>query len=165
MDFYFIEVLMTKERKLAIKMWEDIKQRILTDTIPRPNESFNLNKAIIAQEHGVSMDTSCNIRWASNCWFCQYVRRDYNRFGDFWEGTGKGKGLGEEGCNFCPLAKAHPQYDPSDAQRDCACILPGAPFNIICHIHSPKEERAAACDIIIKALKGEKIKIEVQEAT
>lgn len=149
---------MTKERKLAIKMWEDIKQRILTDTLPRPTESFYLNKMVIAKEHGVSWDNSCSIKWDNACWFCQYVRRDYKHFGDYWEDTGKG--LGEEGCNHCPLAKAHPQYDPSDAQHDCGCDLFGAPFYIVCSRYRSKEERAAACDIIIKALKGEKIEIE-----
>ena len=150
---------MTTERKLAIKMWEDIKQRILTDTLPRPNESFYLNKILIAKEHGVAWDNSCDIKWDNACWFCQYVRRDYRHFGDYWEGTGKG--LGEEGCNYCPLAKAHPRYDPSDAQHDCGCDLFASPFYVVCSKYRSKEERAAACDIIIKALKGEKIEIEV----
>lgn len=151
---------MTKERKLAIKMWEDIKQRILTDTLP--SQVFFTSKTIIAKEYDVSLDISCNIRWANICWFCQYVRRDYKHFGDYWEGTGKG--LGEEGCNFCPLAKAHPLYNPSDAHHDCGCTLFDSPYKIVISSFRPKEERAAACDIIIKALKGEKIEIEVQEA-
>ena len=152
---------MTKERKLAIKMWEDIKQRILTDTLPRRTESFYLNKMLIAKEYGVSWDNSCGIKWDNACWFCQYGRRDYKNVGDYWEGVGKGKGLGEEGCNLCPLAKAHPQYDPSDAQHDCGCELFGSPFYIVCSRYRSKEERAAACDLIIKALKGEPITIEV----
>jgi hypothetical protein len=155
MDFYFIEVLMTKERKIAIKIWEDIKQRILADNLP--SIAFFKSKRLITEAYGVSPG-----KWDSNCWFCQYVRRDYEHFWDYWEGTGKG--LGEEGCNFCPLAKAHPLYNPSDAQHDCGCMLPGAPYNIASNMFCPKEERAAACDKIIKALKGEKIEIAVQEA-
>lgn len=151
---------MTKERKLAVKIWEEIKQRILTDTLPAL--MLHTSKMLIAEAYGVSSDTSCSIRWDNACWFCQYVRRDYKHFGDFWEGTGKG--LGEEGCNFCPLAKAHPLYDSSDAQHDCGCNLFGSPYHIVCGIYRSKEERAAACDIIIKALKGEKITIEVEEA-
>ena len=155
---------MTKERKIAIKIWEDIKQRILADNLPSP--AFHHSKKLIAEAYAVSdvsFDTSCSISWDNVCWFCQYVRRDYKRFGDYWEGTGKGKGLGEEGCNFCPLAKAHPLYDPSDAQHDCGCLLPNSPYAIVCNFFSSKKERASACDIIIKALKGEKIEIEVQE--
>lgn len=151
---------MTKERKIAIKMWEEIKQRILTDTLP--SQMFYTSKTLIAEEYDVSSDTSCSIKWDNICWFCQYVRRDYKHFGDYWEGTGKG--LGEEGCNFCPLAKAHPWYDPSDAHHDCGCNLFGSPYRIASNLYRPKEERAAACDVIIKALKGEKIEIEVQEA-
>lgn len=150
---------MTKERKIAIKIWEEIKQRILTDTLP--SQMLHVSKVLIAREYDVSSDTSCSIRWDNVCWFCQYVRRDYKRFGDYQEGTGKG--LGEEGCNFCPLAKAHPLYDPSDASHDCGCFLHGSPYKIVSSIYRPKEERAAACDIIIKALKGEKIEIEAQE--
>lgn len=153
---------MTKERKIAIKMWEEIKQRILTDSLPCV--AFNQSKRLIAKAYGVSTpwEKVCSLQWDNTCWFCQYVRRDYGRFGDFWEGNGKG--LGEEGCNFCPLAKAHPQYDPSDARHDCGCMLPDAPYCVASNIFHSKEERAAACDTIIKALKGEKIEIEVQEA-
>ena len=150
---------MTKERKIAIEIWEDIKQRILTDTLP--NNVFFIAKRDIAREHGVSSNTSCGIEWDGDCWFCQYVRRGYNRFGDFWGGTGKG--LGEEGCNFCPLAKAHPLYNPSDAQHDCGCFLHGSPYRIVSNRYHTKAERAAACDLIIKALKGEPITIEAEE--
>ena len=152
---------MTKERKIAIKIWEDIKQGILNDTLTR--RMFSENKADIARKYGVSSYAPDCIRWDNDCWFCQYVRRDYKRFGDFWEGTGKAKGLGEEGCNLCPLAKAHPLYDPSDAEHDCGCMLPNSPYRIARNIFHTNEERAAACDLIIKALKGEPITIEAEE--
>lgn len=144
---------MTKERKIAIKIWEELKQRILTDTLDEKYGFIVSKQKVVLDEYGMY--------WVQNCWFCHYVRRNYNRFGDFWESTGKGKGLGEEGCNFCPLAKAHPLYNPSNAKSDCGCDLPGAPWKIVNNSYKTKEERAAACDIIIKALKGEKIEIEI----
>ena len=145
---------MTKERKIAIKIWEELKQMILDDTLP--SELFFVVKGKLASN-------KYNMSWTDSCWFCQYVRREYDRFGDFWEKTGKAKGLGEEGCNLCPLAKAHPAYNPSDAGKDCGCILAGAPWRIVSNNCRPKEERAAACDIIIKALKGEHIEIQAPE--
>ena len=45
----------------------------------------------------------------------------------------------------------------------CAKGLTPIPYKIVTNTYRPKEERAAACDLIIKALKGEKIKIEEQE--
>lgn len=144
---------MTKERKLAIKIWEDIKQRILAGEFDRVF-SFYMRKAEIVH-------TEYHIDWMDSCWFCQYVRRDYNRFGDYWEHTGKGKGLGEEGCNLCPLAKAHPKYNPSDAEQDCGCMLVGSPWHTLCKRHASRKKKAKACDLIIKALKGERISIDI----
>lgn len=145
---------MTKERKLAIKMWEDIKQRILDGRITD-------DVIITFYKHQIAIGYGAH--WKYDCWFCQYVRRDFARFGDFWEGTGKAKGLGDSGCNFCPLAKAHPDYNPSDIFRDCGCSLPRAPWDVISCKNYDKNEKAAACDIIIKALKGEPIVIKAPE--
>ena len=144
---------MTKERKIAIKVWEKIRDDLANNRIAQ-GTSFWVYKREIVRSFGIT-------HWSSACWLCQYVRRDYDSYGDFWEKTGKAKGLGEEGCNFCPLAKANPLYNPSDATCDCGCFLKGSPWTIVSNSLYTADERVAACNTIIRALKGEPITVKV----
>lgn len=55
---------MTKERKLAIEMWKDIRDmlsafdRMTMTSILEYKETF-------CKDHG--------LHWMNNCWFCQYI--------------------------------------------------------------------------------------------
>ena len=51
---------MTKERKLAIQMWQEIVDKC------RSGEHFNVArfKDVFCKKH--------NLNWLSNCYFCQY---------------------------------------------------------------------------------------------
>lgn len=148
---------MTKERKIAIKLWEDIKERIRTNSLPgNEYDAFFYRKQMLAKD-------VYNVDWENSCWFCQYMRRSTDQYRDINEEVNPGKGLGEEGCNLCPLAKAHPLYNPSDCGYDCGCDLPGAPWRIVGNTFKSDEERMDACDVIIQALKGEPVVIEAPE--
>ena len=54
---------MTKERKLAIKMWEEI-----VEELKKGDKSFNLVifKMLFCKNH--------NLDWENDCYFCQYCR-------------------------------------------------------------------------------------------
>lgn len=62
---------MTRERKLAIQMWEDIK-RLLPEWVkldPDDIVTFLRNyKERFCEQNG--------LRWLYNCWLCQYFRDD-----------------------------------------------------------------------------------------
>ena len=79
---------MTKERRIAIDMWEwvrdnwDMYLRFKDNEEECPNEedALLLMKDIYLADKGVN--------WASNCWFCEYIRlRPGNK----------------RGCFLCPL--------------------------------------------------------------
>ncbi len=55
---------MTKERKLAIQMWNEIKKLISKNELS-DFCSISDFKLKFCKEH--------NLGWTSNCWFCQYV--------------------------------------------------------------------------------------------
>lgn len=55
---------MTKERRLAIKIWQEI-----VDMLEIRNIDVNEQKDYFCKVN--------DIRWENNCWFCQYVRKDY----------------------------------------------------------------------------------------
>ena len=98
---------MTKERRLAIQMWEQIVQ-VLDDGkhgkyCARPIVS-NI-KEMFCREHG--------LEWKHDCWFCQYVRQDYRdmpsrRYLDSYY----------NGCQKCPLYKERKDLLKED---DCGC--------------------------------------------
>ena len=52
-------------------------------------------------------------------------------------------------------------YNPSDATCDCGCFLKGSPWTIVSNSLYTADERVAACNLIIRALKGEPISIKV----
>ena len=61
---------MTKERRLAILMWQTIKKRI------EDNEFKNGEDILNTIEFRKFKDKFCskyNLCWENNCWFCTYV--------------------------------------------------------------------------------------------
>lgn len=130
---------MTKERRIAIEMWEFIIR------------NFDESDAHSLKEAFANMHPE--IDWQNNCWFCEYCRRDH-RYGH----------PGREGidrcannCECCPLYKyeiAHGNYPESEDA--CGCSY--TDWN-----NDPLFERAQeggdkeAAEIILKLLKGEEV--------
>ena len=59
---------MTKERRLAIKMWEGIRDSLAD----KPKDVSNFDFIVTYK------DLFCKLfklRWNSHCWFCAYIRR------------------------------------------------------------------------------------------
>lgn len=122
---------MTKERKIAIKMWKYIRLRILFTPLARyiVNHTWlGDRKSDLAKRHGVSY-------WEYCCWFCQYVRYpDTEKYG--------------QGCQRCPIAPAN-----TDFMRENGCSVSGSLYSIIARPHS-KLAKLKACSLIIKVLEG-----------
>ena len=76
---------MTKERRVAIEMWEYIRGQYSSEYVDMEDYVYNLKGGYL-WAHG-------NPRWAFHCWFCQYIGKR-NR---------PGKRLNFDGCAKCPL--------------------------------------------------------------
>ena len=98
---------MTKERKLAIQMWEEIVEALeqgKRDTkYARPIVS--VIKQAFCEKH--------NLKWENNCWFCQYIRHDYRPMD-----TRKHISRYWNGCQHCPLYHEHEDIMRND---ECGC--------------------------------------------
>ena len=79
---------MTKERKLAIKMWEGVKRLLPEWYEEDPEDIVSYLKYYKSKFCLVN-----RIHWAYNCWFCQYTR---------------------DNCAKCPL-KSCDCHDPNTA--------------------------------------------------
>lgn len=118
---------MTRERKLAIKMWEEVKKQL--------PEWYEENQGDIVADLKYFKATFCfqnNLRWKYNCWFCQYIRLEQNK------STEWNKHLE---CTKCPL-------------RSCNHRNPLTAWARLVDEDNSLEIRIAACDEIIAALKG-----------
>lgn len=116
---------MTKERKLAIKMWEQIKEEFIKDD----SDPFTLMrlKSNFTQKYG--------LRWKHDCYFCQYVRKNDNI------------GL-VQGCQKCPIATFEARLN----KYTCGCNKYSI-YHFIHSYYIPKFMKIFACNKIIKALK------------
>lgn len=59
---------MTRERKLAIKMWEEVKKHL--------PQWYKENQRLIApdlQDFKADFCVVNDLHWVLNCWFCQYI--------------------------------------------------------------------------------------------
>ena len=101
---------MTRERRLAIEMWEQIVKALEngehSSRYARPIVSHI--KDVFCEEH--------QLDWKCGCWFCQYVRHDWR-----YDMVSR-VGLDEHwnGCQKCPLYKE--QKDSLGLDYDeCGC--------------------------------------------
>lgn len=119
---------MTKERKLAIQMWEEIKAHIRD--VKRPSDV----DASFIWRIKLNFMTEHNLDWMHGCWFCQYVRYHDEVHG--------------EGCQRCPLsngsADAINGYDSGCSDNVFATVLDAR----------MRKTKLKACDEIIRILKG-----------
>lgn len=116
---------MTKERRLAIEMWQYIRKK--TSQICGPE----LYKAKL------DWIRAHNIAWYSECWFCHYFRQVADS--EYYEGEHKSKSF------KCPL----------NCKRQYPCDGHCVQYSIVYSSNKSLEQRLAAVDNIIKALKGE----------
>lgn len=128
---------MTKERKLAIEMWQAMRELVSKGQIA---DALNMLKAkqMWLEAHGID--------WYSECWFCNYFRKDIED--GFSEDNEDCFDDEEEITSMTPKCPLNP-YHPFRCHGRCE------QYTIACNEKYPMEQRLAAVDNIIKALKGE----------
>lgn len=104
-------IQVTKERKLAVKMWQGIRKKIYNNSYISDTELLLYKKNFCARH---------SLNWINSCWFCQYMPT----------------------CELCPL-------------RECRSF---SVYKTALKSSEPKKERIRACNTIIAALKGRKVK-------
>lgn len=94
---------MTRERRIAIAMWEFIV------------EHFNENDVAFLKE--VFIGSYPEINWHNNCWFCEYCRRDFRPH------PGRdGIEPACENCQLCPLYRYEIAHGNHTTVEDaCGC--------------------------------------------
>lgn len=119
---------MTKERKIAIEMWQAMREKVSKGEIA---ETLDMNQAKHdwLKEH--------DIDWYCDCWFCNYLHKARDDGYEEEESTGM--------THRCPLNPCRPFR--------CKGRCPQYVF--ACNERYPMEQRLEAVDNIIKALKGE----------
>lgn len=60
---------MTKERKLAIKMWEEIKERI--PKWQKTSYAIPISERVVRYKRDFCIKH--DLSWMMNCWFCAYI--------------------------------------------------------------------------------------------
>ena len=119
---------MTRERRLAIQMWEEIKKAII-DT-KRVSDIDTHAIAVLKCEF-------CHINelnWQHGCWFCKYVRYHDKVHG--------------EGCQRCPLSDGH---EGAIIGYESGCCK-NAYHRVVCA--RMRKTKLKACDEIIRILNG-----------
>ena len=138
---------MTKERKLAIEMWQDIREKISNGTI---------HTGIAMYDFKLDWLKAHNIDWYDGCWLCHYFRKaredeEYADEDEEYADEDEEYAREEESTKYpsktpkCPLNR----YRPS--RCDGYCVQ----YAIACKPKYSMKQRLAAIDNIIKALKGE----------
>ena len=122
---------MTKERRIAIQMWEYIRHQIAFDLFStRDCMMLHEVKRMYLRKYCPELLE----KWWAGCWFCQYFQQEFDS-----------KGEDSSSLSYkCPL---------NDNQDDLCrghCIL----YSTIVNRHSTRASRLEACDKIIEALKG-----------
>lgn len=113
---------MTRERKIAIQMWEEVKEQLPQWSGLHIASCLRYFKHQFCNRHDVN--------WTCDCWFCQYMHEE---------------------CECCPL-------------RSCDSIDPTTAWMRIVDEHNTLATRLDACDEIIAALKGERVKRRTRQS-
>ena len=119
---------MTRERRLAIQMWEEIRAHIKDVKRIKDIDCHKINaiKTRFICDH--------NLQWFHGCWFCQYVR-----YHDTLHG---------EGCQRCPLSDGHAG---AIIGEESGCYK-NAYYRVI--NARQRKTKLKACDEIIRILNG-----------
>lgn len=130
---------MTRERRLAIQMWEEISQQ--------QSDSIATYKADFCREHGLD--------WKNSCWFCQYVRQDYRKELP----SRRYIPCGYNRCQECPIYKyGHCTGDECGCEPDYKTSVFRQAIQA-CKVAYRQE----AAEIIVRLLKGEKLWVTGEE--
>ena len=119
---------MTKERRLAIQMWEEIRAHIRD--VPKLSFVDLWRVADWKRQFCLEHELS----WMHNCWLCQYVR-----YRDTLHG---------EGCQRCPLSDGH---EEAIIGLESGCYKNA--YHRVIHARTRKA-KLTACDEIIHILNG-----------
>ena len=119
---------MTRERRLAIQMWETIRAHIRD--AKRPSD-INLD-FIVRFKYGFCADHE--LSWMYGCWFCKYMRYHDKIHG--------------EGCQRCPLSDGHKGAIIGYESGCCENA-----YNRVLNARQRKT-KLKACDEIIRILNG-----------
>lgn len=119
---------MTRERRLAIQMWEEIKYAIIN--AERPSD---INSSTIT-ELKYKFCFTHKLNWNHGCWFCEYVR-----YKDYIHG---------EGCQRCPLSDGSKGAIIGESSGCCRNA-----YSRVCDARMRKT-KLKACDEIIRILNG-----------
>lgn len=119
---------MTRERKLAIQMWEEIKKAIIDAKRPSDIDCSTIT------ELKFKFCVINELNWQHGCWFCKYVRYHDNIHG--------------EGCQRCPLSDGH---KGAIIGYDSGCCENA--YNRVLNARQRKT-KLKACDEIIRILNG-----------
>ena len=129
---------MTKERKVAIEMWENIVADLSNTNVESLKKMY--------------MDL-VPYEWQNNCWFCEYCRKDYR-----WGHVGREE-LDHElnKCKSCPLYKYEIARCNTPIVKDaCGCANSDWDYEVLWgKVYYNRDVDAAK--IILRILKGEKI--------
>ena len=131
---------MTKERKLAIQMWEQIVTEIKNGAL-RSGVAIDRFKTRFCEEH--------NLQWKCDCWFCQYVRRDYRAKLP----SRKNVECSMNRCQECPLYK-YLSSQQALQPDECGC---NTAMSASLYLRVLYRLDVEAAELIMKALKGEEI--------
>lgn len=119
---------MTRERRLAIRMWEEIKKAVID--AKRPSDI----DPVFISELKYKFCIIHHLNWLHGCWFCKYVRYRDDKHG--------------EGCQRCPLSDGHKE---AILGYHSGCWYNA--FNKVCNARQRKT-KLKACDEIIRILNG-----------
>ena len=128
---------MTKERKLAIGMWEYILQHLGEKRIGALKSDY------------LKLMNEPKDKWLNACWFCQYCRRDWNPNIPGRENISRDR----NNCRLCPIYKYElEQGDIPDEDEDiCGCDTEyDTLYDKIVHY-----DNVSAAETILALLKGE----------
>lgn len=138
---------MTKERRLAIEMWEQIEAGIKDGTL-RTGVAIDRAKSRFCDEN--------DLEWKCECWFCQYIRKDFRQGLPSRENVD----VRANCCYECPLYK---YLASQHALRldECGCQTDSSETSLYARVLYQTDVEAV--ELIIKALKGEKIWLKKEE--
>lgn len=122
---------MTKERRLAIEMWEQIAEHL-----EEPGFDVHAFKDRFCREH--------NLHWEFQCWFCQYARKEYRANLPSRQTVNV-----RNGCQQCPIYK----YEKCEGDV-CGCnTWTDTLYARVESNHASMKERIEAAKTIARLLK------------
>lgn len=121
---------MTRERRIALKMWEYIRDQISLDLLSTRDRMMlhEIKRRWLRKYCPELLE-----KWWATCWFCQYFQQEF-----------------DSNENSPSLSYKCPLNDNQDDLCKGHCIL----YHTVVSSNSTKELRLEACDKIIEALKG-----------